>query len=74
MTGVNIKKLKGKMVENDVSMEQLAEAIGINKATLYRKFSDDGKTLLVKEANAIVESLKLTKDEAMAIFFAGFVA
>lgn len=74
MTGINIRKLRGKMVEKGVSMEKLAEAIGVNPATLYRKFMNDGKTLRVCEANQIVRELELTSEEAMSIFFNSFVA
>lgn len=74
MTGINIRKLKGKMVELNISMEQLATALGINTSTMYRKFNDGGKTMLVCDAVAIVEFLKLTMEEAIAIFFPNFVA
>ena len=74
MTGINILKLKGKMVENAVSMDQMADALGINTATMYRKLNNNGKTLLVCEANQIVKLLRLTKEEALAIFFSEIVA
>ncbi len=74
MTGINIRKLKGKMVERNVTMEQLAEALGLHPTTLYRKFNSDGKTLLVCEANQIAKILQLTAEEAMAIFFSEYVA
>ena len=74
MTGVNVKKLKGKMVENDISMAQLAEMLGLNTATLYRKFNNNGQTMLIRDANGIVDALKLTKEEAVAIFFSQIVA
>lgn len=74
MLNVNINKLKGKIVENGLTVAALAEKMGIDRATLYRKLSNNGETMLVKDANAIVSALKLTSDEAVAIFFSQFVA
>lgn len=74
MVNVNINKLKGKIVENGLTVAILAEKMGINHATLYRKMNNDGETMLVKDANAIVAALHLTVDEAVAIFFSQLVA
>lgn len=71
---VNMNKLKGKMVEKDVTTEMLAEKLGMSRSTLYRKLSNNGDTLFVKEANIIVDALGLTSEEAMSIFFSQFVA
>ena len=71
---VNIPKLKGKLVEKGMTVEQLADAMGINKATLYRKMGNGGLGFTVKDANEIVDILQLTLEEAMAIFFAQKVA
>ena len=71
---VNVMKLKGKMVEKGVTTETLAKALGIDRATLYRKFSQHGTGFTIREANLIVAFLKLTKDEANDIFFADVVA
>ena len=51
-------------------MEDLAEKLCIDKSTLYRRLNREGETFTVKEANIIVEELKLTKEEATSIFFA----
>ncbi len=69
---VNIKKLRGKMVEADFTVEKLAEVIGINRATLYRKLETGNFT--IKEANIIAAALHLTNEELNAIFFAEVVA
>lgn len=71
---VNVNKLKGKIVEQGMSVSTLAEAIGVDRATLYRKMSNNGETMLVKDANNIVSALGLSADEAVAIFFSQFVA
>lgn len=71
---VNVNKLKGKLVEREMTVEALAAQLGINRATLYRKLSNGAEKLLVREANAIVSILGLTPEEAMSIFFNQFVA
>lgn len=74
MQNVNINKLKGKIVENGLTVATLAEKIGVDRATLYRKMSNNGETMLVRDANNIVSALNLTPDEAVAIFFSQLVA
>ena len=71
---VNVNKLKGKIVENGMTVSALAEKIGVDRATLYRKLSNNGETMLVKDANAIVSELHLTAEDALAIFFSQVVA
>lgn len=71
---VNIMKLKGKIVENGMNVGQLADKMGIDRATLYRRLNNDGATFTIKEANQIYQLLGLTRDEAMAIFFKDYVA
>ena len=66
---VNINKLKGKIVENGLTVEKLAQKMDLDRSTLYRKLSNDGGTLLIRDANAICKILQLTGEEATAIFF-----
>ena len=70
----NMMKLKGKIVEKGFNVGRLAEAIGLDSSTFYRKLSNDGLTISIGEANKIVETLKLNSNEAMSIFFADYVA
>lgn len=74
MQNVNVNKLKGKIVEKGMTVANLAEKLGIDRATLYRKLSNGGETMLVRDANNIVTALNLTADEAIAIFFGQIVA
>lgn len=74
MAGVNINKLKGKIVENGLTVTALAEKIGMDRATLYRKISNNGDTMLIKDANAICAALNLSVEDAVAIFFSQIVA
>lgn len=71
---MNINMLKGKIIERGMSVAMLAEKIGMDRATLYRKMSNDGDTMLVKDANAIIIALSLSVAEAVAIFFGYSVA
>ena len=74
MQNVNVNKLKGKMVENGYSVESLAERMGLNKSTLYRKLQNADDVMLIKDANSIVSILGLSAEEAVAIFFNQLVA
>ena len=74
MMAININKLKGKIVEQGMTVATLADKIGIDKSTLYRKLSNGGESMSVKEANAIVKALRLSADDAVAIFFSQAVA
>lgn len=70
---VNVNKLKGKIVECGKSVAEVSEEIGVDKATLYRKLSNSGSFTL-GEADAITKALNLSKEDAVAIFFAQYVA
>ncbi len=74
MNCVNVNKLKGKIVEHGFSVTDLAAKLDMDRATLYRKMSDGGKNMTVRDANRIVEVLGLSADDAMAIFFGHVVA
>lgn len=71
---INVNKLKGKIVENGMSVAGLAERMGIDRATLYRKISNDGENMTISEAEKISNILNLTMEEVNSIFFSRFVA
>lgn len=71
---VDVNKLKGKIVEKGYNISTVAEKIGVNKASFYRKLNANGESFTVGEANKIVSLLKISNDEATAIFFAHPVA
>lgn len=60
-------KLKGKMKENGITQEKLSAAIQIDRSTLSRRLKT-GEDFTIGEANRIVKMLRLTTDEALAIF------
>lgn len=70
----NVDKLKGAIVERRFTLEKVAETIGIDKSTLYRKLSNGGEDFTIKQADEITKLLGLSASEAQAIFFSQFVA
>lgn len=59
--------LKGKIVANGMNVEKLAESIGINRASLYRKLNNFDK-ITIGEAIKMKEALSMTTEEATEIF------
>lgn len=68
MNAVNINKLKGKIVENGLTVATLAQKIGMDATTLYRKLNNNGETLLIREVFAICDALQLSPSDAISIF------
>ncbi len=66
---VNIDKLRGVMREKRETVETLADAIGIDRATLYRRFNNGGDSFTVKEVSSIASCLNLDAKTAVDIFF-----
>jgi transposase-like protein len=71
---VNINKLKGRIVEHGMSVSELAQKIGIDTSTLYRKMASNGENFLIRDVDAIANELSLTGREVNAIFFSQIVA
>ena len=67
MSVINIKLLKGKMVEEGYTQRKLATAIGVSPQTLSRKFQGR-RQFTIGEALAICDILRLNQDQRMAIF------
>lgn len=60
-------KLKGKIVERGMTVEEVAKSMGINKASLYRKLRNP-ETITVVDMAKIKEALNLTAEEFIEIF------
>ena len=71
---VNVLKLKEKLVEKGRNIDSLAESLGVDRSTLYRRLSENGQTFTVGEADKICQILNLTASEANGIFFSQYVA
>lgn len=70
---VDVNKLKGKIVENGRTQQEVAELIGIDKSTFYRKMKGGG-SFSVGEAAKMAEVIPLKNSEAVSIFFNRSVA
>lgn len=69
----NPNKFKAKLVENGLNVSEMAEKLGMDGTSLYRRISN-GNTFTVGEVDSITNILGLTRDEVNAIFFASDVA
>ena len=61
------KKFKSQLVLAGISAKELAEKLGINESTLYRKINEDGR-FTRKEINDMISILHIV--DAKEIFFA----
>lgn len=68
MMKVNKAKLKGKMVENEITQEKMCELLGISPATFWRKARSGYLTFTVGEMHKMADVLHLTGAEASDIF------
>lgn len=66
---VNAQKLKGKIVEKSKTQESVADAMGINRSTFYRKMKNGGSGFTVGDIHKMIMYIPLTKEEAVDIFF-----
>ena len=64
---VNVQRLKGKIVEKKSTQELVADAMGMNRTTFYRKMKNGGNT--VGDIHKMIMCIPLTKEEAIDIFF-----
>lgn len=64
----NMDALRGKMVEKRINGEEMAQKIGVDTSTFYRKMKSDGMSFTVGQMHKIVEVLSLTHEEAVSIF------
>ena len=71
---VNVPMLRGKVIEKGLTLEKVADKIGIDKSTMSRKLGNLGEDFTIKQADDLVNLLGLTSSEATAIFFSQFVA
>lgn len=70
----NMKKLKLKLKEKGLSVEDVSKTMGINRSTFYRKIKNDGETFTVGDIDKLSRILGLQVDEINEIFFAQNVA
>ncbi|MBO5145323.1 MAG: helix-turn-helix transcriptional regulator [Lachnospiraceae bacterium] len=66
---VNVQRLRGKIVEKNNTQESVADAMGINRSTFYRKMKNGGSGFTIGDIHSMVKCIPLTKEEAVEIFF-----
>ncbi|WP_125580820.1 XRE family transcriptional regulator [Lacticaseibacillus suibinensis] len=66
---VNTLKLKGKIVERQMTQEGVAKEIGIDRSSFYRKMKKGGETFTVGDIHSMILTLNLGTAEIMDIFF-----
>lgn len=69
---MNVAKLKGAIVENGTTQEEVAKAIGMDRSTFYRKMKNE--TFTIGEAKKIAVEIPLSDELAIEIFFGKKVA
>lgn len=65
---MNATALKGEIKGHGLNVEALAEMIGVDRATMYRKLNNFEK-ITIGEAQKIKDALGLTDERANEIFF-----
>ena len=64
----DMRKLRSRMDEMNLSPEEMARKIGVDPSTFYRKVKTEGLNFTVGQMHKIVDVLNLSKEEAAAIF------
>ncbi len=71
---IDTNKFRAIIIERNTSIEEISSKLGVNKSTIYRKLQQNGDTFTLKEVNIIAQTLNLTINEMIKIFFANYVA
>lgn len=66
---VDVEKLKSQIKDSGQTVRTLADRMGIDVSTLYRKLQSGGESFTVKEASQITDILSLNSEKANEIFF-----
>lgn len=64
---IDIKMIEKEMKQQDVTNEQMAEALGVNLSTWYRK-KKNPETINIGDIENIANKLELSKAKAIEIF------
>ena len=64
---MKLNKLKARIIEKGMSVEMLADAIGKERSTLYRKLNNFEK-ITIGEAAKIKTVLEMSDEDAIDIF------
>lgn len=66
---VNINRLREAMNQKSVSLEDAAKAIGIDRATFYRRIEKAGTKFTVEEVDKLANLLDMDSATMQDIFF-----
>lgn len=67
---VDVKKLKGKIVEQGMTQEKVASMVSMDRSTFSRKMKSEALEFSVGEMHRIAEILCMSREEASQIFLA----
>ena len=66
---LNVTKLSSVIKQRGLTISALANSVGVNRTTFYRKLKSGGENFLLWEIESIIKHLGLTRHEAVEIFF-----
>ena len=69
---INTSKLKGKIVENNTTIESVATSLGLNRSTIYRRMKAGGESFTIGEMYKIIDYLSLSQQDAIDIFLSQY--
>lgn len=65
---VKVDKIRGRIAELNTTQEAIADEIGMDRTTFYRRMSSQGLKFTIGEIKRLVIALDLSHDEAIDIF------
>lgn len=66
---INKNLFKSKLVARGFNVTTFAQAIGVDRNTLYRRLRNDAEKLQVGDIKKMVQLLDLTAEDVIEIFF-----
>ncbi len=65
---VDVDALKKKIHDSGLTVETMADQIGVDRATIYRKLKRNGETFTIGQIHQMSDVLRMSADEAKTIF------
>lgn len=65
----NVKELVDMMKSKGISVPELAQKIGVDASTLYRKLGAGGEKFTIGEVHRMMEAIPLSNEDANRIFY-----
>lgn len=66
----NVKELVDMMKSKGIGVPELAQKIGVDASTLYRKLGAGGEKFTIGEVHRMMEAIPLSNEDANRIFLA----